>query len=274
MANKNNYSLHTSSDGLVEQTKQNPLDITSERMLSIEFNAKVVDSDLAGTDIINEVTTTCDEGPGDEDEDVAAVNGPVLQIKKQASRQQVRVGDTVSYRLEITQSRESLIARHIIVEDSIDKQYARIIDGTIVVSDKNQDEIEGWSLEITDEGMTIDTNRDLDDTEIIYVTYDVEITAEAKESAIINTAGTWANNAHKVIDKELVSTEGPLPNKSDIINDFPTPSQSIPQTGDSANNFVIPILFISLVSLLVATAIYLSVFRPRAKRKNYTYYRD
>ena len=209
LVNEKKYVRHASPDGLNEQSIQNPLDESSELMLSIEFNAKIVDPGLAGADIINTVSTSCDEGDGGEDEDISSVNGPVLFIDKQVSSSQALVGDTLSYHLQVKQSRESLVAHNVIIEDIIDADHARILENTVAVYDKNNEKIENCVIHIIETGMLIETHHDLSDKDILNISYDVVITASPSEGRVFNTATAWADDAGKVMDKEVITTAEP-----------------------------------------------------------------
>lgn len=212
LVNESNYTLYTPSAGPVEQSILNPLNETLEHVISVEFNAKLIDADLAGKDIINNVTTRCDEEDGGDDDETTRVNGPVLTIDKQVSTSQAKAGDVISYQLTVKQIRESLIAHNVVIEDIIDNEFACIVEDSVAVYNKDQEELKGCTVTFSDGIMTVETNQDLDDTESLTITYDVSLLKASGSEKIINTAGSWADNADKVIDKELVVAK-----KSDLL---------------------------------------------------------
>ena len=198
-----NYSIYDKT--LIPQNTQNPLGITEETLLHIEFKAQIVSDDLAGKEIINNVEVSSDEGLGGKDEDKASVNGPVLRINKTVDKGIVCVGDSATYTLEVTQIREGLIAKNVVIEDGFQTDEAQIIAETIKVYDEMWNDM-GAKCSHTETGDTlINTNRDLSDSEKIYVEYDAEVvSAPVSDPQLINTASAYADNADKVIDKKAI----------------------------------------------------------------------
>lgn len=207
IVNEGTYSKYTAKTGVEEQDAQNPLGYELETLITIEFTAKITQESAAGIEIMNHVSTSVDETFGGEDDEVLTPNGPVLNIKKTPSTQQAIVDDIVTYTLEVTQTREAVTAKSVIIDDFLDQAEGELVADSIRVFDKKWTEFTQECGVLTEKEKRIETNRDLDDNDKFFVTYEVCVKGIPQQDSITNTARAWASNAELVLDKALVTVD-------------------------------------------------------------------
>lgn len=195
------YSIY--DKGLVEQNAPNPLNATTETELTIEYTAQIVSNELAGKEVVNQVKANSDEGPGGTDEDTVIVNGPLLKIEKSTNATMIKVGDTITYHLAISQLREGMIAKNVVIDDAYVYDGASLVEESVKIFDSRFDDITDTCQVDTANNLHIATSRDLSDEDVLYVEYQVHL-SKSSEGELINTAQASADNAGRVIDKERV----------------------------------------------------------------------
>lgn len=211
LVNPDNYQKYEKAAGMTDQAAKNPLGYTNETLMHIEFGAKIIDADLAGKQIVNNVSVSSDENPGGTDKDVTPVNGPVLTIDKKASTQQAALGETVTYTLTVKQTRENLVAKNVVLADSFSGDCAERNVDSIRVYDENHADITADCTIATENELNIETHRDLADDQVIYVTYDATIHTLPEDELLTNVATAHSDNTPDAIDKAIVSVYDPTP---------------------------------------------------------------
>lgn len=217
LVNIENYSKYDVENGPVIQSVQNPLKDTSETSLHLEYSVKVVDPELAGKEVHNTVTTECNENPGGGDETDTPINGPVLSIDKQVSHKQSHKNDTISFLLTVKQIREKVVAENIVIDDHFETEYVSLKAETIEIYNEAWENITESCTITFDANLNIETHRNLDDQQTLYVAYDMNVIETPGKGSLLNTASAGADNAIEVIDKEMVTVNENEPGNLEVI---------------------------------------------------------
>ena len=95
---------------------------------SVSQNAKVsymakVPNELAGEKVINAVEASCDNNPDTKPTDVSTIDiyKPELTVEKSADKENVNIGDTVTYTIKVNQTVENAKAFNVQVRDILDE---------------------------------------------------------------------------------------------------------------------------------------------------------
>lgn len=104
-------------------------------------------------------------------EEMIKIKAPKLQILKQSDKKIYSVGETGSYKLHITQGKEGVKAKNIIVTDEFEKEGMKISD--IQVMYNKQDITDECKIEARDGNFVVETGKDLGDSDSIDIIYKV-----------------------------------------------------------------------------------------------------
>lgn len=128
---------------------------------------------------------TIPSGGGSDDEAIP-MKKPMLDIVKSSNKQTYKVGETGKYTLKVTQTKEDLTAKNVVVKDTFMQQEGMEIDAASIKVLFNKDDITKQCTIITGKtAFEIQTGRNLTDEDLLTVTYDVTFTQ----------TGTYDNNA-------------------------------------------------------------------------------
>ena len=172
---------------LREAKGRNPLDGDGEASITVEYQVAISDAELAGKTIDNTALAVTDE-PNTQttDDEVVNVDGARLIVEKSSDKPTYHVGDVAEYTLVIRQTREAGIARKVVIHDAFDQvDLASIVEDSIVVTgpDGNAVDVEPKFIVQKDEritGFEIPTGIDLEDEQVITVSYQVNMEAPAQ----------------------------------------------------------------------------------------------
>ncbi len=180
---------------------KNPLGITSETLITVEYRVQIQDADLAGKTVENTAYAEADE-PNTEtsDDETVNVKGARLVTTKAADKDAYEAGETARYTVTTTQTREDVTAKNVVVADALDDpESLSIVEGTLVVYGPDGEALADAvvTYDYDDHGCivgyTAETGLELADEETATVTYDA-IAKAAAESAR-NVASSSADNA-------------------------------------------------------------------------------
>ena len=98
------YSVYDGEGGgAFEQVLQNPLELTSEKEMIVEYQMAVIDENLAGQTVHNIAEVTSEEGYPAQDEETVEIHSPILDIVKESDQKDYKVGETGYYKLTVCQ---------------------------------------------------------------------------------------------------------------------------------------------------------------------------
>ena len=124
---------------------------------------------------------------------------PELIITKKAAKEEVKVGDTDSFEIKVTQDSHYVSAKNVVIQDSFDKPGASYVRGTMKILDsQGKDITKDVIITYTEHGFRIDTKRDLGYNEFFKITYDMEYTdASLAGQTVMNQAAASSDNTEE-----------------------------------------------------------------------------
>ncbi len=201
-----NYPLmdFDQQDKAVDGGLLQPLGITKQKKLTLEYQAIAVSDELAGKCAENKISINSDERIPAEDEHKVSLNGPVLNIEKTSDKEFYHVGETGIYKLVITQLREEVAAQNVRIQDALNMEGVKIIPDSLRVELNNQ-AFNPVSLEISEQGFSIHTGKQLTDEDKLEVVYAVLFESPSlNDQRVRNTAVAWGDNTPKEQQENVV----------------------------------------------------------------------
>ena len=151
---------------------------------------------------------TVPSGGGSDDEEIP-MKKPMLDIVKSSNKQTYKVGETGKYTLKVTQTKEDLTAKNVVVKDMFMQQEGMEIDAASIKVMFNQDDItKQCTISAGKTAFEIQTGKNLTDEDSLKVTYDVLFT---REGTYDNTAVASSDNTNEAEDDNEVVVEEKTP---------------------------------------------------------------
>lgn len=190
--------------GSFEQVLLNPLDCKSEKQMIVEYQAAVIDENLAGQTVRNVATADSQEHYPSSDDEEVEIHSPILDIVKESDQKEYYVGDTGYYKLTVRQLREDVHADNIVIEDALNHPGAILLTDSILIK-KNNKPLEGALIEASAAGLRIVTGTNLSDADKIEVFYKVLFESPDLDGAtVVNTARAKGDNTPEIVtDNEV-----------------------------------------------------------------------
>lgn len=202
-----------------KDTNYNDLWMTDK--IEISYQAVIEQDGLEGKDIKNVMKVPATRNSNKEliredadipsgggvAEEMIKIKAPKLQILKQSDKKIYSVGETGSYKLHITQGKEGVKAKNIIVTDEFEKEGMKISD--IQVMYNKQDITDECKIEARDGNFVVETGKDLGDSDSIDIIYKV-LFEKRIDGAIKNTAIVQSDNTEPARDENTVVVKPPM----------------------------------------------------------------
>ena len=197
-----NYDLYDLANGKnpEEQGTWNPpyVGVTSETKMTIKYDMKITDKDLAGKDIDNVATAVSDEALKVTDDETVKPDGPNLTPDKEVDVANPVVGQDVTFTLRFTNQNQNTTANNVKITDFVDSSnMVKIYEDSMKVTYNNKDVTKDVKVTYNDsmDGFDIDTGLNLTENDTIVVTYRAKVLPDAADNQLTNTTGISAENA-------------------------------------------------------------------------------
>ena len=208
--------LSISSTGF---TLKSGKDMKPGQVMKVTYDVKVKDDSLKGKTFKNIATVASDNMDTSKDKESVKVktDDPVeggMTISKKANQSKVSVGDTVSYTLEAKVNSGTDTAKNVVIKDTVDSAYAKYvsIDRSSVHCYIDNSEFSPKSLDVTEDGFTVISGKDLKAGQVMKVTYDMKIVSDKlKGKSIKNAAVVSSDNMNPGNDTEIVEVPSDTP---------------------------------------------------------------
>ena len=196
-----NYDLYDLANGKnpEEQASWNPpyVNVTSETTMSIKYDMKITDKDLAGKEILNTATAVSDEALKVTTDETVIPDDPNPKVEKEVDNASPVVGKDVTFTLTFTNPNQNTTAEDIQITDSLDKTgMVTIYADSMSVKLNNEDVTDQVQITYNEtmDGFDIDTGLNLTEDDTIVVTYRAKVLPEAGDVELVNTAGVSCSN--------------------------------------------------------------------------------
>ena len=226
---KDNYTIEQSGNGWVLRSKGDyalPYGTT----ITVEYDAEALTAGN-GTTVDNTATTVAAGIPEKKDDAQVYINSPKVDVVKKAPDTKYKVGDTVGYKVTITNRNPGTFMRDIVLKDIVKTKGLEIKEGSVavMVGGKNVTSNLDVSYEDDGTGFTINTPYNLKNgtipclgiqpyqnmtnwTDKITVTYDATITDDAALDSdlenIFSAPATKNTNGDVIKDDPLIPSGG------------------------------------------------------------------
>lgn len=208
--------LSISSTGF---TLKSGKDMKPGQVMKVTYDVKVKDDTLKGKTFKNIATVSSDNMDTAKDKESVKVktDDPVeggMTISKKANQTKVSVGDTVSYTLEAKVNSGTDTAKNVVIKDTVDSAYAKYvsIDRSSVHCYIDNSEFSPKSLDVTENGFTVTSGKDLKPGQVMKVTYDMKVVSDKlKGKSIKNAAVVSSDNMNPGNDTEIVEVPSDKP---------------------------------------------------------------
>lgn len=146
---------------------------------------------------------------GGQAQESVKVKAPQLQIVKHSDKKIYSIGETGTYSLRVTQKKEGLIAKNIVISDKFEKKGMEISE--IKVGFNGEDITKTCKIDTLKEEFRIETGKNLGENDYLEISYQV-LFKEKIDGGIKNTAIAESDNTLEDQDENIVVVEPPMLN--------------------------------------------------------------
>lgn len=219
LVKEGNYSLWDLEAGKKPETQKtwNPVGVTKETKLQIEYQMVITDNKLAGKEIKNVANAVSDEALKVTTDATVTPNGPSITPNKDSDKATYYLGEESQYTITARQSRENVTAEKVIIKDQFDQKDNFLIkEGSFHVTFNGNDITKDVKITLNEakDGFTIETGKDLTEADTIKVTYRATPQAASVGKETTNSVLIWGSNAPQVLATNRVKTEPVTPELS------------------------------------------------------------
>ena len=219
LVKEGNYSLWDLEAGKKPEVQKtwNPVGVTKETKLQIEYQMVITDNNLAGKEIKNVANAVSDEALKVTTDATVTPNGPSIIPDKTSDKATYHVGEEAEYTITARQSRENVTAEKVIIKDQFDQKDNFLIkEGSFHVTFNGNDITKDVKITLNEakDGFTIETGKDLTEADTIKVTYRATPQAASVGKETTNSVLIWGSNAPQVLATNRVKTEPVTPELS------------------------------------------------------------
>ncbi|MFQ9749897.1 MAG: hypothetical protein ACLRYY_14170 [Anaerobutyricum soehngenii] len=219
LVKEGNYSLWDLEAGKKPEVQKtwNPVGVTKETKLQIEYQMVITDNNLAGKEIKNVANAVSDEALKVTTDATVTPNGPSITPDKTSDKATYHLGEEAEYTITARQSRENVTAEKVIIKDQFDQKDNFLIkEGSFYVTFNGNDITKDVkiTLNAAKDGFTIETGKDLTEADTIKVTYHAIPQASSVGKETTNSVLIWGSNAPEVLATHRVTTDPITPELS------------------------------------------------------------
>ena len=160
---------------------------------------------------------------------------PILSIEKSSDKTSYDVGETANYTVKVTQKTKNATAKNVVISDTLDNNQVDLVANSIVIKDKNGNNVDTAQITTNGNSYSIKTNANLAYNEYYTIAYKVKLTnKELAGASIINTATTKADNADEVNTTSKINVNIPV-EKTPLLTINKKVNNTAFSLGDTAN---------------------------------------
>ena len=223
------YTIEQSGNGWILKSKGDYA-LPYGKTITVEYDAKALTAGN-GTCVDNTATTVAAGIPEMKDDAHVYINSPKVDVVKKAPQTKYKVGDTVGYKVTITNRNPGTFMRDIVLKDLVKTKGLEIKEGSVAVLVGNKNVTSDLDVTYEDDGtgFTVKTPFNLKNSDIpcigispykdmnhwtdkIVVTYDATITEEAALESdlenVFSAPSTPNTNGDVIKDDPLIPSGG------------------------------------------------------------------
>jgi len=164
-------------------------ELNDENKLIVSYTVKTINPETN----VNEVTNTVKVNDIVEEKSVKIEHDAKLIVVKEANTEICKPGETVAYKLTVSQPAMNAVAKDVIVTDTLDKENLTFVKNSFKVFDSKGKEVKDFTIEITKNTFVIKTGIDLAKDESLTITYNVKMNVP-NNTSVMNVASATSGN--------------------------------------------------------------------------------
>lgn len=173
-----NYTLEQQGNGWVLKSKGDyalPYGAT----ITVTYEATAV-GEVNGNEIINRAKAFAAGIPEKEANAKVWINSPDLKITKKADKEKYKVGDTVTYTVDVSQEAIGCVARNIVLKDVLKTEGVKLQKNSVVVMDAEGNVLKDVDVTVKNNDFDIATHKNLVCPTNQYSVYDGKLVKQDK----------------------------------------------------------------------------------------------
>lgn len=173
-----NYTLEQQGNGWVLKSKGDyalPYGTT----ITVTYEATAA-GEVNGNEIINRVKAFAAGIPEKEANAKVWINSPDLKITKKADKEKYKVGDTVTYTVDVSQEAIGCVARNIVLKDVLKTEGVKLQKNSVVVMDAEGNILKDVDVTVKNNDFDIATHKNLVCPTDQYSVYDGKLVKQDK----------------------------------------------------------------------------------------------
>lgn len=173
-----NYTLEQQGNGWMLKSKGDyalPYGTT----ITVTYEATAA-GEVNGNEIINRVKAFAAGIPEKEANAKVWINSPDLKITKKADKEKYKVGDTVTYTVDVSQEAIGCVARNIVLKDVLKTEGVKLQKNSVVVMDAEGNVLKDVNVTVKNNDFDIATHKNLVCPTDQYSVYDGKLVKQDK----------------------------------------------------------------------------------------------
>ena len=196
-----NYTLEQQGNGWVLKSKGDyalPYGTT----ITVTYEATAA-GEVNGNEIINRVKAFAAGIPEKEANAKVWINSPDLKITKKADKEKYKVGDTVTYTVDVSQEAIGCVARNIVLKDVLKTEGVKLQKNSVVVMDAGGNILKDVDVTVKNNDFDIVTHKNLVCPTDKYSVYDGKLIKQDK----LNPLNVTKETAFKIEYQAVITDE-------------------------------------------------------------------
>ena len=238
-----NYTLEQQGNGWMLKSKGDyalPYGTT----ITVTYEATAA-GEVNGNEIINRVKAFAAGIPEKEANAKVWINSPDLKITKKADKEKYKVGDTVTYTVDVSQEAIGCVARNIVLKDVLKTDGVKLQKNSVVVMDAEGNVLKDVDVTVKNNDFDIATHKNLVCPTDQYSVYDGKLVKQDKFNPLNLTKETAFKIEYQAVitDQKLsgqevknvatVNSDENIPKEDEEVVPIQGPNLEITKTSDA-----------------------------------------
>lgn len=238
-----NYTLVQSGNGWILRSKGDYA-LPQANTITITYTVTAL-SESNGTEVINRAKAIAAGVPEKEADAKVWINSPDLNITKKADKEKYKVGDTVTYTVDVSQDAVGCVARNIVLKDVLKTEGVKLQKNSVVVMDAEGNVLKDVDVVVKNNDFDITTHKNLVCPTDKYSIYDGKLIKQDKLNPLNLTKETAFQIEYQAVitDQKLsgqdvtnvatVNSDENIPKEDEEVVPVQGPNLDITKTSDA-----------------------------------------
>lgn len=196
-----NYTLTQSGNGWILKSKGDYA-LPQASTITVKYNATAAEG-ANGNEVINRAKAAAIGVPEKEADAKVWINSPNLKITKKADKEKYKVGDTVTYTVDVSQDAIGCVARNIVLKDVLKTDGVKLQKNSVVVMDADGNVLKDVDVVVKNNDFDITTHKNLVCPTDKYSVYDGKLIKQDK----LNPLNLTKETAFKIEYQAVITDE-------------------------------------------------------------------